>query len=364
MITYPLKSLSIEEAIAVQFKLVDQITKEFDGYDILTNGDLGVHPKGNQPQTTRRVEKILANFFGAEDACFVRGSGTGAIREGLSSFELGSKKMLVHKSPIYSTTITSMDHLCIETVSCNFNNIDELTKKLQEDDSIGGVLIQYTRQSLDDSYDMETVINTIKNFADLPILTDDNYAVMKVKSIGSELGADLSAFSMFKLLGPEGIGCVVGKSKYVEKIRSYHYSGGSQIQGFEAMDVIRSLVYAPVALAVQATQIEKIAKALQEGAVSGVKNAVIANAQSKVILVELEKPIAEKVLKHTSELGGAAYPVGAESKYEIAPMFYRVSGTMLAGNDDFKNYWIRINPMRSGSDTVLRILEEAIKRVV
>ncbi len=40
---------------------------------------------------------------------------------------------------------------------------------------------------------------------------------MKVKEIGSELGADLSAFSTFKLLGPEGIGCIVGKKELLKK---------------------------------------------------------------------------------------------------------------------------------------------------
>ena len=42
-------------------------------------------------------------------------------------------------------------------------------------------------------------------------------------------------------------------------------------------------------------------------------------------------------------------------------MFYRVSGTMATSDPEFENYWIRINPMRSGAETVLRILEEALK---
>ena len=115
---------------------------------------------------------------------------------------------------------------------------------------------------------------------------------MKVQHIGVQLDAALSAFSTFKLLGPEGIGCVVGKAKYIETIRKYHYSGGSQTQGKEALDVLRSIVYAPVMLAIQATQIDEIVLRLNNNEVSGVKQAYVANAQSKVILVQLDDPIA------------------------------------------------------------------------
>ncbi|MDO7204817.1 aminotransferase class V-fold PLP-dependent enzyme [Paraclostridium bifermentans] len=68
------------------------------------------------------------------------------------------------------------------------------------------------------------------------MITDDNYAVMKVEYIGVEVGADLSCFSLFKLLGPEGIGCIVGKSTYIDKLIKTNYSGGLQVQGHEAID--------------------------------------------------------------------------------------------------------------------------------
>lgn len=364
MKTYPLVSLTLDEAIELQFKLVDHITQEFDGYEILTNGDMGVHPSGNQPQTTRKVERVLASFFEVEDACFVRGAGTGAIREGLMSFMNPNSTLLVHEAPIYSTTITSLNHLGIKTISCDFNNLNDLKMTLTSKQEISGVLIQYTRQSIQDSYDISEVIRTIKEVKDIPIITDDNYAIMKVRKSGAQLGADLSCFSLFKLLGPQGLGIVVGKKDLVDRIRSFHYSGGSQVQGFEALDAMRSIVYAPVALAVQAQEIEKICVRLNDGEIKGVKSAVIANAQSKVILVEFNQPIAREVLSVAHGLGAAAYPVGAESRYEVSPMFYRVSGTMLASSGDMQEYWIRINPMRSGTDTVLRILEASIEAVI
>ncbi len=51
------------------------------------------------------------------------------------------------------------------------------------------------------------------------------------------------------------------------------------------------------------------------------KSAVIANAQSKVLIVEFHQPIAARVLEEAQKLGALPYPVGAESKYEIPPLF-------------------------------------------
>ena len=150
------------------------------------------------------------------------------------------------------------------------------------------------------------------------------------------------------------------KKKIIDRIREMNYSGGSQVQGPEAMETLRSLVYAPVALAIQAAEGIKIVNRLNNGEIPGVKSAFIINAQSRVILVEFEKPVAKKVLAHSSKLGAAPYPVGAESRYEIAAMFYRVSGTFLSSNPKLADYMIRINPMRAGAETVIRVLKEAL----
>lgn len=361
MKVYPLQSMTIEEATQKQFELVDAITHEFEGQDILNLGDVGVHPNGNIPQTTRKVEKVIARFFKQEDSVFVRGSGTAAIREALASSLKAGDTLLVHDAPIYSTTITTLDHLGLKIVQCDFNDASNITQTMQENPQIKGALIQYTRQKLDDSYSMEEVIKTIKGIKDIPIITDDNYAVMKVNAIGVELGADLSCFSSFKLLGPEGIGLVVGKKEYTDKIHAFHYSGGSQTQGHEALASLRGLVFSPVTHAIQALETEKIVSEINKGTIEGIDQAIVVNAQSKVILVKLLNGNAKQVLDKAQKLGAAPYPVGAESKYELVPMFYRVSGTMRKENPEFETHWIRINPMRSGTQTVLRILKEALK---
>lgn len=363
MITYPLKSISIEEAMQFQFRLVDEITKVFEGAEFITRGDLGVVPGLNKPSVTKKVEEVIAAFFDAEAALLVRGAGTGAIRYALFATIKPNETLLVHKAPIYSTTKTTLEMMGIHTVEADFNQASEIEAVMKDHPEIKAALVQYTRQKLDDSYDMEEVIKTIKRCKDIPIVTDDNYAVMKVEKIGNQCGADLACFSSFKLLGPEGIGCIVGKKEYIDFLVKHHYSGGSQTQGHEALDVLHGLVYAPVSLAIQAQVNEDLVKRLNAGEIKEVKSAFLANAQSKVLLVEFNEEIAKQVLVEAEKLGAAPNPIGAESKYEMVPMFYRVSGTFRADDPTIENRMIRINPMRSGADTILRILNEAIERV-
>ncbi|MGL5054074.1 MAG: aminotransferase class V-fold PLP-dependent enzyme [Fusobacteriaceae bacterium] len=365
MNTFPLESITLKEAMKKQFKVVDIITKYFTGEEILTRGDLGVVKGLNKPRTTEKVEKVIAEYFGVEKAVLVRGSGTAAIKWGVYSILKGvpveERIVLVHKAPVYPTTKVTFEMMGIKTIEADFNNLEEL-KEVVLNQNIKMALVQYTRQKIDDSYSMEEVISVIKN-RDIPIVTDDNYAVMKVSKIGVELGADLSAFSTFKLLGPEGIGCVLGKEAYVKKIVESNYSGGGQVQGHEALDVIQGLVYAPVSLAIQAEVNEEVCERLNKGELDFVKKAYLVNAQSKVTVVELNEEIAVKVIEVANELGALPNPVGAESKYEYVPLFYRVSGTFRSADASLEKRMIRINPNRGGADTIIRILKESYLKV-
>lgn len=362
MKAYPLQSISLEEAKKKQFRMIDCITRQFSGSEILTRGDLGVRQPDNQPLTTKKAEAAVADFFNQEAAIMVRGAGTGAIRYALASILKAGEKILVHKAPVYSTTRTSFEMLGLNTVEADFNDPEEIKRVLKEESDIKAALVQHSRQQIEDSYELKEVIDTIKKTRDIPVLIDENYAVMKVEKIGCELGADLSCFSAFKLQGPEGIGLVVGKKEYIDRIRKMHYSGGCQTQGHEALDVLRGLVNAPVSLAIQAETSNEILERLKNGEVKGIKDAAIVNAQSKVLIVELEKENAREVLKEAEKLGALPNPVGSESKYEIVPLFYKVSGTFLAKDPSLIDKMIRINPNRAGADTVIRILKESIEK--
>lgn len=366
MRTFPLKSIEIEEAKKKQFDLIDVVTRHFTGEESLSLGDLGVRGGTNKPHQTIKVENVLAEYFGAEKALLVRGAGTGALRWGVLSHLKAGEKVLVHDAPVYPTTLVNLEAMGAQIIVADFNNLEEIERViLEHEEDLGAALIQYTRQKIDDSYDMEEVITKIKKTKkDMVITTDDNYAVMKVDKIGCELGADMSAFSTFKLLGPEGVGCIVGKRKYLEKVEKLNYSGGSQVQGYEAMEVLRGLTYAPVSLAIQNQVNEELCRRLTDKELPFVRSACLANAQSKVLLVEFKEEIAEKMLIETSKLGGLPNPVGAESKYEFAPLFYRLSGTFRKSDASLEKRMIRINPNRSGSETIIKILKGSYKRVV
>lgn len=361
METYPIETIDIERAKEFQFKLVDTIHRHFRGDEFLQSGDYGVVPGLGKPKYTKKVEVVLADFFGGEACTLVRGAGTGAIRNIINAKVKCGDKILIHDAPIYPTSKVIIGTMGLEPVVIDFNKIDDFNEK-----TIGNVnfcLIQHSRQRIDDKYNLEEVLKKLKEInKNLYILIDDNYVVMKVEKIGVQSGGDISAFSLFKLLGPEGIGCIVGDRKTVDRVNTLNYSGGSQVQGYEAMEALRSLVYAPVMLAIQKQVGNEVVERINQGEIKGVKHAFIANAQSRVILVEFEKPIAKEILKHTNDLGGAPYPVGAESRYEVAGMFYRVSGTFLMENPQLEDYMIRINPMRSGADTILRVLNEAVNK--
>jgi hypothetical protein len=358
----PLESISLSQAKEKQFKLVDAITRRFKGAEFLNLGDLGVPQPENKPHTTKQAEEVIADFFNSEAAVLVRGSGTGAIRSVISTLNLKQRSVLVHTSPVYPTTKVTLTQFNLKAIAVDFHDEDQCLRALKTSD-VDFILIQTTRQSLDDHYDLEKVITFFKAHSNLPIIVDDNYAVLKTERIGVECGANASAFSAFKLLGPEGIGIVVGDKNICEAISAQNYSGGSQVQGYEALEVLRGMVYAPVALAIQAEVNEECVVRLNNHEVEGIKEAFLVNAQSKVLIVSFNQPIAQDVLKQAQLLGAAPHPVGAESKYEIAPMFYRVSNTFSVSDPNSLNTMIRINPMRSGADTIIRILKDSIENV-
>lgn len=361
---YPLESMTLEEAIQLQFKIIDITTRYFSGSEVLSLGDLGVVRGLNKPSFTMKVENIIKDLFGAGKAVLVRGSGTGALRDGIQSLATTQETILVHDAPIYPTTRNTFDLMGIRTIKADYNEESSLRETIKTN-SITTALIQYTRQKPSDSYDMKKVISIMREVnPHMRIITDDNYAVFKVREIGIQLGADLSAFSSFKLLGPEGIGILVGKSTYIDEVIRRNYSGGSQVQGHEAMAVLRGLVYAPVMIAIQNNVLQEVRTRLESGEVQGVKSCYIANAQSKVLLVEFEDELSDAVLSMAEKLGVAPHPVGAESKYEFVPMFYRLSGTFREYDENLAKRMIRINPMRSGADTIIRILKDSLENVM
>jgi cystathionine beta-lyase/cystathionine gamma-synthase len=352
--THPLPTVSIEEATARQFRLLECVAAHFDGRQLFT-ADVGVTPQWGRPDATRRTEAALADFFGAPAAALVQGAGSGAIRAMLTAALKPGDPLVVHSAPAYATTATAFRAMGLDLVETDFNSSAAKA-------AASHVYVQHSRQLPEDSYDPAEVI---ARYADLGVraLVDDNYAVFRTPRAGVEMGAEASALSLFKLLGPEGVGLVVGSHDLVDRIHADNYSGGGQVQGPQALDALRALTHVPVLWAVQSAAVTEIAERLGAGEVPGVAQVRVANAQDRCVLVRLDAPVARRVIEAAAGYGAAPYPVGSNSRYEIAPLFYRLSATFLAGAPELADWAIRINPMRSGADLVVKILGSALREI-
>lgn len=359
MQTYPFQQMTLDEAIAAQFRLVDAITCHFNGQEALEAGDMGIPRELGRPRFTAKVEAVLAEFFGTEDAALVPGAGTGGIRSVMIALLQPHSTVLFHDAPLYPTTAVTCRAMGLEKRQVDYNDTTAVEAALAEHPDM--VYIQHTRQRFEDRYDPEAVIALARRVSpNSVVLVDDNYAAMQMPKIGVQLGADVSTFSLFKLLGDPGVACVLGRGDIIQRIREDNYSGGTKIQGPSAVDSLKHLVYAPVALAVHARAIEEIVDRLNRGEVPGVRRAYVGNHAERVALVELEDPIARRVTDLGWQFGAAPYPIGSMSRYEVSVMIYRVSRVMTEGNPELVDRMFRVQPYRSGPDTVLRILGDAV----
>lgn len=359
--TFPLPSVSVEEARRTQFRLMESVCTHFDGRQLLTS-DLGVTPEWGRPETTKKVEEVLADFFGIEACALVQGAGTGAIRAMLDASVSAGDRLLVHDAPPYSTSRHTFESKGLRLAYADFNRPERIPEVLSGalENSPRCALVQHSRQRPEDRYGLVELVDALWR-ADLTILTDENYTAFKVPKIGIQVGADASAFSTFKLLGPEGVGCVLGREGIVSHVHEANYSGGGQVQGHQALDALRSLLSVPLLWAVQAEVVDEVAARLRGGEVEGVADARVANGQDRMVMILFEEPIAPRVVETSARFGAHNFPVGANSRYEVAPLFYRLSGSFLESDEELREFAIRVNPVRAGGDLVLSILERSVR---
>ena len=351
-------------AFELQQRLVKATTEELPGALAYT-ADAGVRPPLGRPDTTARVERVLAKAFGAQAACLVQGAGTGAIRVALSAgpWRLNDRRLIVHDAPDYTTTATTSHDGMVEPLRVDYNDSEALANVLAAPDSPKWLYLQHSRQKLTDSYDPIKVVELAKQ-AGKRVIVDENYTVVRTPVIGVERGASASAFSLFKLHGPPGVGVVLGDADIIEAAHRSNYSGGGQVQGDQALTALQQLVCDPLNWARQSQETIKLAKLLNAGAVPGIVAAANANTQDLNCIALLENQIGEQVQAKAAEFGAAPYPVGANSKYEIGPMIYRLSSSNLEEQPELKGWTLRINPMRASADLVVDILSKAINAVV
>jgi hypothetical protein len=356
--TFPLDTVPLEAAVRQQFRLLECTARHFEGQQLFES-DMGVVPGLGRPRTTAQVEAVLADFFGADAAALVQGAGTGAIRSALRAVLDEGEELLIHRAPVYRTTAVTLRGLGVRTTEADFNDPSALEEALS-DGHFRHAYVQHARQRLSDSYEPGEVLSACRA-AGVRTVVDDNYAVFRVPACGVELGADGSCFSLFKLHGPEGVGAVVGSRDLVERVHADNYSGGGQVQGHQALDALRALTHVPVMWALQSQAVTEVAERLDASEVRGVAEVRIANAQDRCVLVRLDRPVARELPAFASRYGAAQFPVGSNSRYEIAPLFYRMSSSSLDDAPALADWTVRINPMRAGADLVVDILRRAIE---
>ncbi|HEY0188070.1 MAG TPA: aminotransferase class V-fold PLP-dependent enzyme [Cellulomonas sp.] len=358
--TSPLPAATTEEALVLQQRLVAAVARQFpDGAAF--RSDLGVPPGLGRPEATARAERALADAFGSPAAALVQGAGTGAIRAVLSAgpWAGSERRLLVHQAPDYPTTASTFAEAGAVLVRADANDPDGWAAAVGAVDAPGWVYLQHSRQQLTDRYDLGAAIAVARR-AGRRVIVDDNYAAVRTPRVGTQLGAAASAFSLFKLHGPEGIAVVLGDEDLVDGIHRATYSGGGQVQGHQALDALRALVMVPLNWAAQSRATAEVAERLAAGEVPGIVDARLANAQDRCVIALLDQPVARTVPEIAARFGAAPYPVGSNSRYEIAPLVYRMSSSSLRARPDLAGWTIRINPMRAGADLVVDILTRAL----
>ncbi|MFE3601658.1 aminotransferase class V-fold PLP-dependent enzyme [Streptomyces sp. NPDC059142] len=356
--TFPLPTIALEDAVQLQFSLLEHTAAHFEGPQLF-EADAGVVNGLGRPRTTARVEAVLADWFGAEDAALVQGAGTGAIRAALQAALSPGDPLLIHRAPVYRTTAVTLRGLGVRTTEADFNDRKALREALASTD-LAWAYVQHSRQRLGDSYDPGEVL-AVCRAAGVRTVVDDNYTVLRVPACGVQLGADVSCFSLFKLHGPEGVGAVVGARDLVGRVRTDNYSGGGQVQGVQALEALRALTHVPVLWALQSRVSAEVAGRLTAGEVPGVAEVRIANAQDRCLLVRLDLPVARHLPAVAARYGAAPYPVGSNSRYEIAPLVHRMSASSLDDAPRLADWTVRINPMRAGADLVIDILRRSLR---
>lgn len=364
--------VSLEDAVRLQHGLVD-VAQQVMGSDVVFVEDYGQVRElatvgfggGGRPRATARVEEVLARFFGSEDAVLVHGAGTGSIRAMLNGLMEPGSRVLVHDAHPYKTTLPAMRHMGLEVSYASFDDTTALEARLRESPP-DTVYVQHVPQRLGDSHDVAGVIGTVRSACGdgVRVLVDDNYAVMRSPRIGVQLGADASALSLFKLLSPHPIGAVLADSESVGQVRRDLSSAGCQIQGPHAMAALRALVFAPVALAIQNRTVLDATDAVNEGIGSigypYLAGAFAAQPGIRCMVLLFDRPVAEEFLRSAWRNGSPSQSVGEEAQFEFLPLFTYLTSTFLKSAPDLERYAVRVNPMRGGPETVLRILRAAL----
>lgn len=149
-----------------------------------------------------------------------------------------------HSVPMYKTTKETFRLLGLKQNKVDFNNRSALIHVLELESESKVFYVQHSRLRPTDEYDLHEIISLVKEYRpDLVIMVDDNYREME--------------------------------KNVIKRLHQRNYSGGGQVQGFEAHELLRSLAFAPVMIAIQKEQFEGLCYRLKNGELKGIKDAYI-----------------------------------------------------------------------------------------
>ena len=245
----------------------------------------------------------------------------------------------------------------------DLNDAGALRARLREA-AADALYVQTVPHQVGDVYDPGEVVAAAKEDLNIPVLVDDNYAAMRSQRLGVQLGADASAFSLFKLLARFNIGCVVGSGEIVARVRRDLSSAGCQVQGSDAMDALRALVYAPVALAIHNQVVEEATGAINrlvaDGELPHLSGAVPAQTGMRCVVLVFERPLAQAFLRSAWRNGSPSRSVGEEARFDVLPLFTTLASTFVRATPELGDFAVRVNPLRGGTETILRVLRAAL----
>lgn len=246
-------------------------------------------------------------------------------------------------------------------ITINFNDLSTL-KQIINKQQPNTTLIQHTHQQPQNNYILTNILTTLHT-TNIPTLTNNNYTIIKITQINYKYNTNISTFSYFKLFKPKNINTIINNTNIINHIHTTLYSNNNQIQNTQTLKILHNLIFTPIIHTIQTKISKQLLTLLNNNTIPKIKNTIITNTQSKILIIKFHQPITTKILKKTQKHNTLPYPINTKSKYKIPPLFYHLSKTFHQTNPQSKHYTIHINPNHNNKKTILQILHKNITNI-
>ncbi len=203
-------------------QVISAISEFYEKFN--SNVHRGIHTLSQEAsELYESAHEVVGKFVGAkaEETIFTR-NATEAIN--LVAYSLGPKKVVATIMEHHSNFIPWQQMSELEIVGITEDghlDLDDLEAKVE-----GADLVAVTAAS-----NVLGTINPIRKIAKIAhdagamLLVDGAQSVPHLETDFREMGADFLAFSAHKMLGPTGIGALVGRREVLEDMKPFMYGG-------------------------------------------------------------------------------------------------------------------------------------------